>query len=107
MPTATDINPFGTLGTLDAPNGSLHLYRLQPLADAGIADLQRLPYSIRVLLENVLRQTDGRVVTEDDVRRLASWRATETTRGEIPFMPARVLLQDFTGVPAVVDLAAM
>ena len=77
------------------------------LADAGIGNIGRLPFSLRVLLEAVLRNCDGYVVSEDDVKNLAAWDAAAPAKCEIPFKPARVVLQDFTGVPAVVDLAAM
>ncbi|MEO8605272.1 MAG: aconitase family protein, partial [bacterium] len=82
-------------------------FSLPALAQAGLAELDRLPFSIRILLENLLRNEDGRLVKADDVRALAAWNAAAPAAGEVPYMPARVLLQDFTGVPAVVDLAAM
>jgi aconitate hydratase len=81
--------------------------RLQAVEDAGLGRLARLPRSIRVLLENLLRHEDGTSVTRDDVRALASWRADGKNDREIQLRPARVLLQDFTGVPCIVDLAAM
>src|SRR4029079_9948164 len=77
------------------------------LARQGLVDLDRIPFSIRVLLENALRHAGRGFVTEGHVRALAGWSAAGTKRGEVPFMPARVVLQDFTGVPCVVDLAAM
>jgi aconitate hydratase len=99
---------FGTRQTFETGHGSAVLYRLSALARAGIArDLERMPHSIKVLLESVLRNVDGELVTEDDVRRLAGWNAAAPDQTELPFMPARVILQDFTGVPAVVDLASM
>jgi aconitate hydratase len=99
---------FGALGTFDTGGGSASLYRLAALEKAGIAqDLAHLPVSIRVLLEAVLRNLDGELVTEEDVRRLAAWNAQAPAAVELPFTPARVILQDFTGVPAVVDLASM
>ena len=107
MPTDEVYNPFDCLGTLETKSGAVELYRLRKLDDDRVVELDRLPFSIRVLLENILRQADGRTVTADDVTRLARWKAKDPARSEIPFMPARVLLQDFTGVPAVVDLAAM
>jgi aconitate hydratase len=97
---------FGAKATLQLRDGSVTIYRLQRLQELGIADIARLPYSIRVLLENLLRHCDGYIVTEDDVKALANWQPKPEDR-EIAFMPARVLLQDFTGVPCVVDLAAM
>jgi aconitate hydratase len=102
----TNVNPFGTRGTLAAGSGSAVVYRLRELERQGIARLDRLPFSIRVLLENALRNCGHGFVTEGHVRQLAGWEP-RGTRDEFPFMPARVLLQDFTGVPCVVDLAAM
>ncbi|MFA0781558.1 MAG: hypothetical protein RJAPGHWK_003089, partial [Candidatus Fervidibacter sp.] len=99
-------DPFGAKGSLETAMGKVTIYRLQRLQELGIADIARLPYSIRVLLENLLRHCDGYIVTEDDVQALANWQPKPQDR-EIAFMPARVLLQDFTGVPCVVDLAAM
>jgi aconitate hydratase len=102
------IDAFGARGTFDTGNGSAALYRLSTLAETGIAPgLDRLPFSIKVLLESVLRNVDGELVTENDVRSLAAWNAPSPREVELPFMPARVILQDFTGVPAVVDLASM
>ncbi|MFN8094398.1 MAG: aconitate hydratase AcnA [Vicinamibacteria bacterium] len=99
---------FAARSTLDTGLGRAVVYRLSALAERGVAPgLDRLPFSIRVLLESVLRNLDGELVTEDDVKRLASWNATAVKDVELPFVPARVILQDFTGVPAVVDLASM
>jgi aconitate hydratase len=99
---------FGARSTFDTGHGSATLYRLSALEKEGVASgLDRLPFSIRVLLESVLRNVDGELVTDDDVRNLAGWGAREPQRGELPFTPARVILQDFTGVPAVVDLASL
>jgi aconitate hydratase len=102
------MNSFQARGELRVGDQRLEIYRLPALADHG-HDVARLPYSIRILLENLLRREDGHVVTAADVEALAGWadhgRGTEPR--EITFMPARVLLQDFTGVPTVVDLAAM
>ena len=86
--------------------GEVALYRIDALQQAGVNGLDRLPYSIRVLLENLLRHEDGRIITAEDVLALARWSGAGEPR-EIAFMPARVVMQDFTGVPAVVDLAAM
>jgi len=86
--------------------GEVTFYRLDALQQAGITGLDRLPYSIRVLLENLLRHEDGRIITAEDILALARWSGAGEAR-EIAFMPARVVMQDFTGVPAVVDLAAM
>jgi aconitate hydratase len=99
---------FGARATLDTALGRAAIYRLDALAKAGVAPgLERLPFSIKVLLEAVLRNVDGELVTAADARSLASWNAAAPTPVELPFMPARVILQDFTGVPAVVDLASM
>ena len=103
-------NSFGTRTALRAGNDSYDIYRLSVLERAGIGNISRLPFSLKVLLENLLRHEDDRFVFSDDIRALAGWdpsSAAGATEKEISFMPARVLLQDFTGVPAVVDLAAM
>jgi len=100
-------NPFNARATLDLPEGKLAYYRLDAVQQAGLVELDRLPFSIRVLLENVLRHVGDGVVTEDHVAAVARWRPKPDVRLEVPFMPGRVVLQDFTGVPAVVDLAAM
>ncbi|MCH7995104.1 MAG: hypothetical protein IIB57_11770 [Planctomycetes bacterium] len=107
MTTTTATNAFGSRTTLSTRRGDVQFCRLSAITDAGIADVGRLPFSIRVLLESVLRNVDGFTVTEDDVKTLACWSAKSVAKQEIPFVPARVLMQDFTGVPAVVDLAAM
>jgi aconitate hydratase len=99
---------FGARSTLDTGFGRAAIYRLDALEKAGVAPgLARLPFSIRVLLEAVLRGVDGELVTTDDVKNLGAWNAEAPKDVELPFMPARVILQDFTGVPAVVDLASM
>jgi aconitate hydratase A / 2-methylisocitrate dehydratase len=99
---------FGARSTFDTGLGQAALYRLAALERTGVCpDLDRLPFSIKVLLESVLRNVDGELVTEADARNLAAWDAKAPLQVEIPFMPARVILQDFTGVPAVVDLASM
>src|SRR5436190_9963751 len=100
-------DPFGTLSALETPAGTLHIHRLDRLARSLGADFGRLPFSIKVLLESALRNCDGFQVTEEDVRRLAGWSPKSGEPVEIPFKPARVILQDFTGLPCVVDLAAM
>jgi aconitate hydratase len=96
---------FGARSTLEVGGRSYEVFRLDALAER--FDVARLPYSIKVLLENVLRLEDGRSVTAADVEAIASWDPMAEPSAEIPFQPARVLMQDFTGVPAVVDLAAM
>jgi aconitate hydratase len=96
---------FGARSTLEVGGRAYEVFRLSALAER--FDVARLPYSIKVLLENVLRLEDGRTVSAADVEAIASWDAAAEPSTEIPFQPARVLMQDFTGVPAVVDLAAM
>ena len=100
-------NSFGARARLDGAAGPVDYFRLATLAKNGVAVLDDLPVSIRVLLENLLRNEDGRLISEDDVCALGGWNPAAPVEREVPFMPARVLLQDFTGVPAVVDLAAM
>jgi len=107
MSDSTPFDPFNTRDTFDSGSGEVGIYRLSRLQEQGIGDISKLPYSIRVLLESVLRNCDGYVVEQEDVRNLANWNAVDPGTKEIPFKPARVVLQDFTGVPAVVDLAAM
>ena len=91
----------------DTQGGSYRIFDINLLEEKGIADIQRLPFSIRILVENLLRKLDGRVVKESDLMNIAQWKTSYADPVEIPFHPARVLMQDFTGVPAVVDLAAM
>jgi aconitate hydratase len=98
---------FDARTSIDAPGGSVTIYDLRKLAAATGHDLARLPFSIRIVLENLLRHEDGRSVTAKDIAEIAAWDPQTTPGREIAFRPARVLLQDFTGVPAVVDLAAM
>jgi aconitate hydratase len=101
------IDSFGSRGTFAVGGDSFDIWRLSALAREGIGRLDALPFSIRILLENLLRHEDGLTVTRDDIAALAAWAPNDPDRGEIAFRPARVLLQDFTGVPALVDLAAM
>jgi aconitate hydratase len=96
---------FGARADLEVGGRSYEIFRLDALRER--FDVEHLPYSIKVLLENVLRLEDGHTVTAADVEAIASWDAAAEPSAEIPFQPARVLMQDFTGVPAVVDLAAM
>jgi aconitate hydratase len=105
--TQSSKNPLGARAKFDTGNGEAYIYRLDKLEQAGLGHISRLPFSIKVLLEAVLREVDGYIVVEEDVHKLASWDAAAPVAEEIPFKPARVILQDFTGVPAVVDLAAM
>ena len=101
MPT----DSFGARARLEVGPASFEIFRLDAL-DA-IADVGRLPFSVKILLENLLRHEDGATVTHDDVEALARWAPDSAGTREIAFAPARVLMQDFTGVPAIVDLAAM
>ncbi|GAB5496794.1 MAG: aconitate hydratase AcnA [Phycisphaerales bacterium] len=98
---------FGARQTLEVGGESYTYYRLRTLEDKGLARIDSMPYSVRVLLEAQLRNLDGFIVTNDDVTALAGYNAGDVNRVEMPFMPGRVVLQDFTGVPCVVDLAAM
>src|ERR1700741_84416 len=100
-------NSFGTRDTLQVDGKSYEIFSLSALEKKGVGHVSKLPVSLRVLLENLLRREDGRFVHPGDIEALAGWEAKAATQKEISFMPARVLLQDFTGVPAVVDLAAM
>mgnify|MGYP005837229111 CR=1 FL=1 len=99
-------NSFNAKSTLTSVGRTYQIYKLEALASQGI-NLERLPFSLRVLLENLLRTEDGLNVTSDDILALAGWNPADVPSKEIAFTPARVLLQDFTGVPCVVDLAAM
>ncbi len=105
--TASLFDPFHSRDTFDTGHGAAGIYRLARLEKQGLGAVSRLPFSMRVLLEAVLRNSDGYEVTPDDVKALAAWNAAAPAKVEIPFKPARVVLQDFTGVPCVVDLAAM
>ena len=99
-------NSFNTKQSLSIDVGrDVTIFSLKKLEESGYPDVGRLPYSLKILLENMLRREDGVAVKADDIEALARWKPGVTK--EIAFMPARVLLQDFTGVPAVVDLAAM
>ena len=98
---------FGALDKLSAPYGDYWVYRLDRLAAAGMTQLDRLPFSIRILLESLVRLCNDVEFTRQDVANLAAWTPNPSQRPGLPFLPARVIMQDFTGVPAVVDLAAM
>ena len=99
------LDSFNSHGTLRVGDDEYGIHRLDALA--GVGNIDKLPFSLRVLLENLLRREDGEAVSEDDIRALAGWQPGKSSEQEISFMPARVLLQDLTGVPAFVDLAAM
>jgi aconitate hydratase len=98
---------FGAKGSFDTGSGSAVIYRLSALAAQGIGHIDQLPFSIKILLENALRNLDNYEVNEEAVRAIAGWNAPDPGQVEIPFKPARVILQDFTGVPVAVDLAAL
>lgn len=98
---------LGTRTSFDTGSGTASYYSLNKLAEQGHSGIHKLPFSIKVLLESALRNCDGYVVSEDDVKKLADYNPQNPSSSEIPFKPSRVVLQDFTGVPAVVDLAAM
>src|SRR5450755_3485300 len=100
------MNSFGSRSSLRVGSKEFEIYRLNAVEKHGCS-VKHLPFSLRILLENLLRREDGKAVKADDIRALASWSSKSTPVQEIAFMPSRVLLQDFTGVPAVVDLAAM
>src|SRR6185295_2456290 len=103
----SSVNSFGTRTALVVGGRSYLMYSLPALQHAGFGEIARLPYSMKILLENLLRHEDGRFVKAADVESLAKWDLKSAAQKEISFAPARVLLQDFKGVPAVVDLAAM
>ncbi|HEV2417492.1 MAG TPA: aconitate hydratase AcnA [Terriglobia bacterium] len=98
---------FGARSILTTSGGQGTIWRLDSLEKAGTSNVSRLPFSIKVLLESLLRHCNGKLITKDHVAALAAWRGTDAGTQEVPFKPARVILQDFTGVPAIVDLAAM
>ena len=99
---------YNSKATFDANGKSYSFYRLQALEEAGIAKVSKLPYTIKILLESVLRQYDGKVIKEEHIENLAKWGTSEQNKDiDVPFKPSRVILQDFTGVPAVVDLASL
>jgi aconitate hydratase len=102
----TTQNSFGAAGELRVGSQTYNIFRLSALEKAGVAKLSRIPYSIKILLENLLRNEDGLTVKRSDIEYVAQWNPKASAQ-EINFRPARVLLQDFTGVPCVVDLAAM
>ena len=100
--------PFDSLQTFNSDSGPVgQFFSLPQLEKNGVGPVSRLPHSLRVVLESVLRNCDGEKITEDDIREIANWQPNGNRTEEIPFIVARVLLQDFTGVPLLVDLAAM
>src|SRR5947207_15042932 len=103
----TSLDSFKCAKTLTVGSKSYIYYSLPEAEKHGLRGISRLPFSMKVLLENLLRHEDGRTVTKEDIQGVAQWLKNKTSEREIAFRPARVLMQDFTGVPAVVDLAAM
>src|SRR6187401_2389314 len=103
----TSLDSFKCCRTLKVGSKTYAYYSLLVAEKNGLKGISRLPFSLKVLLENLLRNEDGRTVTKEDIQAFATWLKTKTSDREIPFRPARVLMQDFTGIPAVVDLAAM
>src|SRR6185295_4099651 len=103
----SSVDSFGTHASLSYGGKHAHYFSLAALQAKGFPGVARLPFSLKILLENLLRQEDGRFVKAADIEAMARWDVTSTKAKEISFAPARVLLQDFTGVPCVVDLAAM
>src|SRR6202158_1800041 len=103
----TSRDSFRCCKILQVGSKSYAYFSLPTAEKNGLKGISRLPFSMKVLLENMLRNEDGRTVTKDDIKAVAEWLKTKTSEREFPFRPARVLLQDFTGVPSVVDLAAM
>src|SRR6187399_3456179 len=103
----SSVNSFGTLRDLSVGGSTFQIQSLAALEAAGFPEVERLPFSLKILLENLLRHEDGRFVKAADIEAMARWDVKSAVQKEISFAPARVLLQDFTGVPCVVDLAAM
>lgn len=102
-----EFNLFNVRQIIETTWGSLSIYRLDRLEREGLTNLSRLPYSIRIMLESVLRQCNGKEIVREDVLNLAGWTPKPENRPSLPYRPARVIMQDFTGVPAIVELAAM
>src|SRR5471032_1823051 len=106
-PVMTSLDSFKCCRTLKVGSKTYAYYSLPVAEKNGLKGISRLPFSLKVLLENLLRFEDGKTVTKEDIQAFATWLKNKTSEREVPFRPARVLMQDFTGVPAVVDLAAM
>jgi len=100
-------NSFGARSTLNTAEGPVGYFSLSKLANSGFTGIDRLPFSIKILLENLVRNEDGNIITTNDIENMAGWNADAPVYHEVPFMPARILLQDFTGVPSLVDMAGM
>src|SRR5581483_6495429 len=99
------INSYGARSNLNVEGRNYVIYRLDALAGAGLNNIHRLPFSLKILLENLVRSEDDVTVSKDDIAALANWNPGDVGEREIAFRPARVLMQDLTGVPAIVDLA--
>jgi len=100
-------NSFGARSTLNTAEWPVGYFSLSKLANSGFTGIDRLPFSIKILLENLVRNEDGNIITTNDIENMAGWNADAPVYHEVPFMPARILLQDFTGVPSLVDMAGM
>src|SRR5699024_1485592 len=100
-------NSFRQEKSFELNGKTYNYYDLKAIEEAGLGNVDRLPFSIRILLESVVRQHDGRVIKDEHVEGLAKWGTGEAKNSDVPFKPSRVILQDFTGVPAVVDLASL
>jgi len=100
-------NSFGARSTLNTAEGPVRYFSLSKLADSGFTGIDRLPFSIKILLENLVRNEDSNIIKKSDIENMAGWNADAPVYHEVPFMPARILLQDFTGVPSLVDMAGM
>jgi aconitate hydratase len=100
-------NSFGAKAQISVGNSTIGMYRLDALVKAKVGDVETLPYSLRILLENLVRYEDGKTVKPADIQAVAGWNPQKRVEHEVQLRPARVLMQDFTGVPAVCDLAAM
>ncbi len=107
MTATKDLSRFNPRTSLTVDNQQYTVYSVKALETLGYGPTERLPYSLRILLENLLRHYPQGLVNDADIDNLASWTADRVSPEAVPFMPARVILQDFTGVPALVDLAAM
>lgn len=103
----TTHDTFNVRRTLSVNNMTYDYYSLDAAEKSGLSGLSQLPFTLKILLENLLRHEDGNSVTQDDIKAVTQWLNDKTSDREVAYRPARVLMQDFTGVPAVVDLAAM
>jgi len=102
-----EMNPFQAQDVMETRQGKITIFRLERLEQQGASRISHLPFSIRIMLESVLRQCNGKEIRPEDVINLAGWIPNPPYRTALPFQPARVIMQDFTGVPSIVELAAM